>query len=138
MRSTKPDQALAPAGADNRSASPQDDAYELVRLSFIARLRSEADTLATLSTTLADARRSPDSVFTEIREFAHRLRGAAAVFNELTLSDAARALECAAIAASEAHPTGADPVVTSAIQALTMQLDFLNPPPTSHPDIVPQ
>jgi hypothetical protein len=47
-------------------------------------------------------------VLNELELFAHRLRGAAAVFDVLALSEAAKALELAAAAASAARALPSD------------------------------
>ncbi len=105
------------------------DTYEEVRLSFCARLPGEAARLATLSTALNAAHQRPAAVFTDLREFAHRLRGAAAVFEEFALSAAAKALEYAAMAALAAGADSQDAALAAAMRALAVQLAQLTPKP---------
>jgi HPt (histidine-containing phosphotransfer) domain-containing protein len=105
------------------------DTYEEVRLSFFARLRGEAGNLAALSRALADGPHHPAAVLSDIREFAHRLRGAAAVFEEPALSSAAKVLELAAMDAATAPVDRHDPAIIAAMRALAAQLARLAPEP---------
>lgn len=71
-------------------------AYEEVRQSFLVRLRAEHQRLLTLGAALAAADGAPATAFEDLERFAHRLRGAAAVFEMPQLRDAAKVLELAA------------------------------------------
>ena len=105
--------------------------YEDVHQSFQIRLSGEQARL----TTLADALRCSDngaaSAFGELEWFAHRLRGAAAVFDYPELRDAAKVLEVAANAAVLEFAPFDEPRVQTAIRTLVLQLTRLtagNPP----------
>src|ERR1700733_8960193 len=57
-----------------------DDPFEQLRAAFHLRLRSDAVRLAVLAAALARADADPAIIFEDIRLFAHRVRGAAALF----------------------------------------------------------
>jgi HPt (histidine-containing phosphotransfer) domain-containing protein len=100
-----------------------DEQFEELRQHFHERLRKEQRQLATLTKALAGAEGTPASLFSDIREFAHRLRGAALVFGFQGLGAGAKAVELAAIAASlEANSQRSDPSVVSSMRALAINL----------------
>ncbi|HEV7610022.1 MAG TPA: Hpt domain-containing protein [Steroidobacteraceae bacterium] len=103
-----------------------DEEFAEVRLSFLARLSSERTKLAKLSNALASAALNPAPLFSDLEYFAHRLRGAAAVFEFPTLRDAAKALELAAGAAVSARAPNFEPLVLKAMQALDTRLAYLS------------
>jgi HPt (histidine-containing phosphotransfer) domain-containing protein len=109
-----------------------DDALEVVRQSFYARLHDEKTRLAALATSLESSEAESATVFEQMEVFAHRLRGAAAVFGAFELSDAAKALEWAASAASAEGAQYGDASVWYALNLLASQLasltDRCNPP----------
>jgi HPt (histidine-containing phosphotransfer) domain-containing protein len=76
-------------------------AYQEVRQSFLVRLGSERARLLTLGDALAAGEGVPAAALEDLGRFAHRLRGAAAVFQVPELHDAAKVLELAATAALE-------------------------------------
>jgi HPt (histidine-containing phosphotransfer) domain-containing protein len=85
-----------------------DAAFEEVRQSFIVRLGAEQEQLAILSQALQGAEEFPVGILEELERFAHRLRGAAAVFALPELRDAAKVLELAASAAVAKHASRND------------------------------
>ena len=101
--------------------SPEEE-FAAVRLSFLTRLESEQAKLATLATTLECAAFDPMPVFGDLEYFAHRLRGAAAVFEFPTLRDAAKTLELAAAAAVSDRAPNSEPLVQEAMRALDTRL----------------
>jgi hypothetical protein len=102
---------------------PPDEEFEKLRLHFHERLRREQSMLATLTKALANASADSTLIFPDIREFAHRLRGAALVFEFQKIAAAAKAVELAAIAATlDGKCQKKDPWVLSTMQALTMTL----------------
>jgi len=103
-----------------------DVTYEDVRQSFLLRLQNDEVRLAMLRGALGSAEVSPARAFADLEVFAHRLRGAAAVFNFPELRDAAKGLELAsAVAAAEHSPMG-EPLVQSAVRLLATRLARLN------------
>jgi HPt (histidine-containing phosphotransfer) domain-containing protein len=76
-----------------------DAAFEEVRQSFIVRLGAEQAQLAVFSRALQGAEAIPVEVLRQLERFAHRLRGAAAMFALPELRDASKVLELAASAA---------------------------------------
>jgi hypothetical protein len=103
-------------------ASP-DEELEKVRLRFHERLRGEQLVLAGLTKMLGSTSGESSEIFRDIREFAHRLRGAALVFEFEKLGAAAKAVELAAIAAIlDETSRRKDTFVASTMQALTMTL----------------
>ncbi len=101
-------------------------AYEEVRLSFLFRLRGEQAHLATLTEALGSAEVDAATAFADLERFAHRLRGAAAVFEIPELRDMAKTLEQAVSAAVALRATNSDPLVQNAIHELNARLSFLN------------
>ena len=106
------------------------EAFEEVRQSFLTRLHGEMGQLKLLADSLGAAGRDATAVFDDLATFAHRLRGAAAVFDALALSQDAKALELAAGAASSAHASKDDTSVSSTIRNLIERLAFMN---VNHP-----
>jgi len=90
MRSTEYEQPIAPA------AAAPDDPLETLRSAFHFRLRSDRLQLTTLAAALARADGDTACIHEDIRLFAHRLRGAAAIFEATDIGTAAHALEQAA------------------------------------------
>jgi HPt (histidine-containing phosphotransfer) domain-containing protein len=100
-----------------------DEQFEQLRQRFHERLRKEQRQLAALTKALGSANVASAPTILDIREFAHRLRGAALVFGFQELGDAAKAVELAAIAASlEASGQRCDQSVVSTMQALAVNL----------------
>lgn len=77
-----------------------DEQFEELRRHFHQRLRKEQAQLSALTQALEAAQVAPVSIFVDIREFAHRLRGAALVFGFKLVGDGAKAVELAAMAAA--------------------------------------
>jgi HPt (histidine-containing phosphotransfer) domain-containing protein len=105
--------------------SPNEE-FERVRQSFRIRLRGEQARLATLAEDLRVEKSGSTSVLADIGMFAHRLRGAAAVFDAPELSNAAKALEIAVLIASAGSGRNGDPGVWSTLRTLTDQLASIN------------
>jgi hypothetical protein len=123
MRDPKPRRIGAPIPQTGDAAAlAPDDAYELVRLTFHARLPAECSHLARLASQLTTCGDTPAPVFAAIEKLGHQLRGAAAEFDQPGLSLAAKTLELAAIAALAVRATNMDLAVASAIQALSLRL----------------
>jgi HPt (histidine-containing phosphotransfer) domain-containing protein len=105
-----------------RSTDVEQDRFEELRDIFQTRLRNDQVRLTTLSAVLAreegDARRT----FEDIRQFAHRLCGAAAIFESPEIVAAAEALETAARSAHDAQSNHSDVDVWAAFERLTQQL----------------
>jgi HPt (histidine-containing phosphotransfer) domain-containing protein len=99
-----------------------DDAFERLREAFHARLRSDRVRLTILGAVLARAEGDPGHIFEDIRSFAHRLRGASAIFEAQEIGIAAHALEQAACSASIANADNADASVWSALESLVDRL----------------
>ena len=103
-----------------------DLSYEDVRQSFLTRLHGEQSRLATLEIALGSAGDDPASAFLDLESFAHRLRGAAAVFDFPGLRDDSKDLELAAgDAAIRLAPSG-EPHVQKAMRMLSNRLTRLN------------
>jgi HPt (histidine-containing phosphotransfer) domain-containing protein len=117
-----------PQSGGSQSAAP-DVTYEDVRQSFLVRLHGEYTRLKDLTAALESAvlapAPSPSLVFVELEAFAHRLRGAAAVFDFPELRDAAKALELAANEAVVERAVADDSRVEAAIRLLRARLACL-------------
>jgi HPt (histidine-containing phosphotransfer) domain-containing protein len=103
-----------------------EDPFDELRDVFHARLRSDQVRLLVLAASLACADTDPAPVFEDIRVFAHRVRGAAAVFGAADIGVIADALEQAAISAASAHAENSDPTVCTALEALAERLATVN------------
>jgi HPt (histidine-containing phosphotransfer) domain-containing protein len=102
--------APAPAALDNE--------FERIRTTFHARLRCDRMRLTTLATSLSRMDGHPTGIFKALQGLAHRIRGAAAIFEASDLSGAAYALEQAATAAYDNRSDHADGPVWSALEEL--------------------
>ena len=100
--------------------------FEDVRESFLIRLHHEESRLAALRVALETAHLDTVSSFIDLEIFAHRLRGAAAVFDLPEIRDAAKALELAAAAAAIAGASIAEPMVHDTIRDLSQRLARVN------------
>jgi hypothetical protein len=105
--------------------APSDD-FEQIRDAFYARLRSDRVCLMDLGAVLARAEGDASGVFEDIRAFAHRMHGAAAIFEDAGVSIDACALEQAANLAAIAHVDNSDAHVWSALETLVARLAILN------------
>lgn len=103
-----------------------DASFEDVRQSFLIRLHSEQSRLAFLADALGSAQIDPASAFVDLETFAHRLRGAAAVFDLPELRDDSKQLELAAAAAAIEHSPVSEPRVQKTMQILAGRLICLN------------
>jgi hypothetical protein len=100
-----------------------DEQFEKLRRRFHERLRKEQRQLTTLTKALGSANVTSASIYTDIRAFAHRLRGAALVFGFQGLGDGAKAVELAVLRASrDTQGQRRDPAVLCAMQALAIKL----------------
>lgn len=100
----------APAGMDNE--------FDRIRATFYARLRCDRMRLTTLATSLSRADGHPTGIFKALQGLAHRIRGAAAIFEASDLGGAAYALEQAATSAYDNRSHHADGPVWSALEEL--------------------
>jgi HPt (histidine-containing phosphotransfer) domain-containing protein len=116
MKSTRDPAHTAPTPA------AADDAFEELRQAFHARLRSDRVHLMTLGAELTRAAGDPGHIFEDMRLFAHRLRGASAIFEAQEIGIAAHALEQAACSAAVAHADAADASVWTALESLVDRL----------------
>jgi len=95
---------------------------EHYRVALHDRLRRDRVRLTTLSATLARAEQDAACSFEEIRAFAHRLGGTAAVFEADEITAAAHTLEQAANRALSTNAGHFDPPVWTALETLCEQL----------------
>jgi len=95
-----------------------DDEFDRIRATFYARLRCDRMRLTTLATSLSRVEGHPAGVFKALQGLAHRIRGAAAVFEASELGSAAYALEQAATAACDKRSDHSDGPVWSALEEL--------------------
>ena len=107
------------------------DPFEVLRVAFHVRLRSDRARLTILRAELALSEDDPGCVFEDIRQFAHRLLGASTIFEAHEVGIAADALEQAARSASIAHADHCDASVRTALESLVDRL-------TSHSGPAPE
>jgi HPt (histidine-containing phosphotransfer) domain-containing protein len=103
-----------------------DDPFEQLRAAFQVRLQSDAVRLAVLAAALARADADSASNFEDIRLFAHRVRGAAALFGAADIASVADALEQTAISAAHARAENSDTSIWTALEALAERLAAVN------------
>jgi HPt (histidine-containing phosphotransfer) domain-containing protein len=103
-----------------------DDGFEELRVVFEGKLQSERAHFVALSAALARVEGSPDPVFSELRNRAHKMRGSAAVFEMAQVASVAGSLEIAAIAATVSHADNTDAAVWTALVALVRLLGILD------------
>ncbi len=108
------------------AAAVSETHFEQLRGAFYTRLRSDRARLATLSAELVHADEDVMPVFEELRVLAHRMCGAAAIFEAPDVGDAANTLEQALLTAINEHADGTDPGVWAALEALVNLLAFTN------------
>jgi HPt (histidine-containing phosphotransfer) domain-containing protein len=106
--------------------TPSDDAFEEVRQSFLKRLHGEQARLLVLTDALGSDIGNAALVLGDLEVFAHRLRGAAAVFDAGALSEDAKTLELAVAAASIAPVRQNDTFVWASLRTLTSRLASMN------------
>lgn len=110
---------------EHDSATTSAEQFERYRAAFHDRLQSARLRLALLTAMLARAEQDPRCAFEEIRLFAHRLRGGAAIFDAREVALAAGTLERAANRALSAQAIHSDPAVRTAVGGLCEQLSAL-------------
>jgi HPt (histidine-containing phosphotransfer) domain-containing protein len=99
------------------------EAFEKLRLSFHERLLSEQARLATLAGALGIAEVDCSVVFRDIATFAHRLRGAALIFEYREIAEVAKTLELAAAAAAlDKQDQRSKPPIMAMVRALELKL----------------
>jgi HPt (histidine-containing phosphotransfer) domain-containing protein len=107
-------------------ARTDDDGLGELRVVFEGKLQSERAHFVALSASLARVEGSPDPVFNELRNRAHKMRGSAAVFEMRQVASVAGSLEIAAIAATVSHADNTDAAVWTALVALVRLLGILD------------
>jgi HPt (histidine-containing phosphotransfer) domain-containing protein len=112
-----------PDPVQSQDPETPDEEFEKLRQHFHQRLGKEQTRLSALAQAHESGHLASASTLVDIREFAHRLRGAALVFGFQALGDCAAAVELAAIAASlEANVRGCSQAVTATMRALAIKL----------------
>jgi HPt (histidine-containing phosphotransfer) domain-containing protein len=101
--------------------TPPNEALNGLKLLFQRRLQDDLLTLGSLAARFTSADAAPATVLEEIRFFAHRLHGAAAIFEAHELARSAQALETAAARAATGDARNT-PSVSSILQSLLGQL----------------
>ena len=130
-------QRIEPLQSGGTQSTVPDVTYEDVRRSFLNRLPGEHTRLAGLADTLGSGAVASASAFGELEGFAHRLRGAAAVFDFPELRDAAKVLEIAANAGVLGRAPVTEPRVQAAIRSLVEQLTGLTRAPPTDLEMAP-
>jgi len=102
--------------------TPRNEELKELGLLFQRRLQDDLLALGSLAARFASADAAPGSVLEEIRCFAHRLHGAAAIFQAHELARSAQALEAAAALAVTGCGRNTPPSVSSILQTLLGQL----------------
>ena len=102
--------------------TPPNEELKELGLLFQRRLQDDLLALGSLAARFASADAAPGTVLEEIRFFAHRLHGAAAIFEAHELARSAQALEAAAALAVTGCGRNTPPSVSSILQSLLGQL----------------
>ena len=99
-----------------------DDEFDRLREAFCTRMRSDEVRLTILAASLARIEGDPVGIFAALQALAHRIRGAAAIFQATELTNSAHALEQAATNACDSRADHADGAVWSTLEDLVEQL----------------
>lgn len=110
----------------NPSKHARDDFSQLSD-AFFARLSSDRVNFVTLSAALAQAEKDPRATFEDLRFRAHKLNGAAGIFEAMDVMSAANALEQAALRAIQTRAKHNDDAVWATLQALVTLLGSVEP-----------
>ena len=112
MKSTEPrlPRATTQAAADER--------FDQLREAFRTRLRLDGLKLMSLGMALTRPAEDFTSALGHIRDLAHRMRGAASIFDAANVLSVAAALEDATVHALETRTTEANDAVSKALEAL--------------------
>jgi HPt (histidine-containing phosphotransfer) domain-containing protein len=102
---------------------PVEESEEL-RMMFQRRLQDDLQTFGSLASRFVSADVAPAPVLEEVRDFAHRLRGAAAIFQAHELSRSAQVLEAAATLAVSGCARNTPPSLSSLLQTLLGQISL--------------
>lgn len=100
------------------------NSFDSLREDYYERLNSARVRLTTLSARLACADDNATPAFDDIREFAHRLRSEAALFENFEVGHSSEALERAAINACHSRANNAVAAVWGPLERLAKQLDM--------------
>jgi HPt (histidine-containing phosphotransfer) domain-containing protein len=125
--------AGVPSAGVPAAGQPAADAIERLGGVFFVRLQNERMQLATLSAELARSEGSPVSIFEKLQFRAHKLKGAAAIFEFPDLAAAAHALERASAEAVRTEAEQTNPGVWSALVALVDLLGEIDHQGPRHP-----
>lgn len=109
---------------------PPNEELKELGLLFERRLQNDLLTLGSLAARFASADAAPGPVLEEIRFFAHRLHGAAAIFEAHELARSARALEAAVALAVTGCARNTPSSVSSILETLLGQLSTRVAPST--------
>jgi HPt (histidine-containing phosphotransfer) domain-containing protein len=102
------------------------DAIENLSGVFFARLQTERMQFATLSAVLAGSEGRPVAIFQDLQFRAHKLKGAAAIFEFPELAAAAHVLERASAEAARTQAEHSNPAVWAALVALVELLGVID------------
>ncbi len=111
-----------PARGRNESVDP----FDRLRAAYYARLRTDWEQLAALREQLKGSPANPRPVHESIRMLAHRMCGAAAIFEAPAVLDAAATLEQATLAALDAGTSATRERVCSSLDAVMTILASLH------------
>jgi HPt (histidine-containing phosphotransfer) domain-containing protein len=103
-----------------------EDEFESLRNEFHARLQRERLQLTVLAAALTRSDGDSNGIFESLRQFAHRMHGAAAIFESTDVANAAHALERASVSAVLANAGSTDPSVWTALVTLVDMLATMN------------
>jgi chemotaxis protein histidine kinase CheA len=125
MRATRP-RSAGPAAL----AAPS-DSFEQIREAFCIRLQSERTHFAALNAALACTPECPAPILDDLRNWAHRLSGTAAIFEFAGIAAAARALELTVVSAATSRTGVTEPSICTALDTLVRLIGSLDSNPSS-------
>jgi HPt (histidine-containing phosphotransfer) domain-containing protein len=102
----------------SQSAAAAENQFEQLRGAFYTRLCSDRKQLTLMSAELAGAAADATRVYEEIRMLAHKMCGAAAIFDAPEVGGAAYTLEQASLSAIRSHADNSDDGVWTALESL--------------------
>ena len=114
---------------------PPDERFAQLREAFRVRLRHDGIKLMALGVAFARGTEDFASTFEQIRQLAHRMRGAAAIFDAPEILGASGVLEDAAVFAASARTPEATAAVCKALETLMTCLASASEPGASRPGL---
>jgi hypothetical protein len=110
-----------------KPGAPSEDDFDVLRNAFTARLQNKRTQFTALSTALAGCEANYEKIVGDLVFRAHRLRGAAEIFEEFDVARAAETLEESAAAAVKSPIKGSEAGIRAAIEHMVNVIEATLP-----------